>query len=142
MGIEETIPEVKPAVAQEENTSRLVYIVDDEEDISTPLAGIIQLNYYARIKTFETGEQCFEAFLRERPDLILTDWTIRPGYGGEGLVKRIRQHEQSQPMPSTRVVCMSGNEICCSEHGIDDYLQKPFDVMDLTRVLDKYLQRR
>jgi CheY-like chemotaxis protein len=84
----------------------------------------------------DDGEQALERFAAERPDVVITDWSM-PGLDGTQLVSRLR----ADPAPGyTYLVLLSGRagEDAAREAaraGADEVLAKPLDAAALERGL-------
>src|SRR3954451_25191955 len=81
----------------------------------------------------EDGEQAWEIYERDGPEVVISDW-IMPGLDGDELCRRIRADADS---PYTYFVMLTSLED--KEHvlrgmqaGVDDYLTKPLDRNDLS----------
>ncbi len=73
--------------------SRLVLVVDDDEVTRGLLAEELARSGY-RVLTASDGDAAFEAFVRQRPDAIVTDIRM-PGSDGIELIRLIRSKARS-----------------------------------------------
>ena len=80
----------------------------------------------------EDGEQAWDAFLEERPDVIISDWQM-PKCNGIELCERVRAHGDGY---TYFILLTSHNEhaerLNGMRAGADDYLAKPLKKIDLT----------
>lgn len=66
-----------------------ILVVDDEASARELLRGLLTRHGHAVIEA-ATGEEAWDAFRREEPDVVLCDVRM-PGLGGLGLLERIRR---------------------------------------------------
>jgi CheY-like chemotaxis protein len=73
------------------------------------------------------------------PDLVLVDHKLKDGFGSE-LCAAIKQHSLTSHIP---VILISGYidlADIAKACGADAWLSKPFELTDLTRLVDHYLK--
>jgi two-component system chemotaxis response regulator CheY len=71
-----------------ENTVKHILIVDDEEAVGYVFERYLAIKGY-RVSVVNGGEQALEAFRRDTPDLVITDYKM-PGMNGDELLLRLR----------------------------------------------------
>jgi len=134
---ERTGPVAEPTAAGEPRSKILV--VDDApmfREIET-----IFLGRMGRILTASDGPEAFEIAQRERPDLLLTDLSMREMDGDE-LCRRIRHDPDLRRLPV--IVVTSGNS--AEEHeravraGADGVVSKPLCRVSLLQVVQRFLR--
>ncbi len=83
------------------------------------------------------GEDAFEKVLLHQPDLLLSD-IMMPKLDGIGLLKKIRDHQQSRHMPVIFLSARAGEEAKIEglATGADDYLIKPFSAKEVLAKVD------
>lgn len=106
--------------------SKLVLIVDDEEDIRRSLAGILEDEGYQTVEA-ANGADALEVAREEVPDLILLDIWM-PGMDGIQTLERIKNL-----FPDMVVVMMSGHgtietAVRATKLGAFDFVEKPFSL--------------
>lgn len=116
----------------------LIYIVEDDEGIQEVYDGAMEGTY--RTKTFENGKDFFAAFAVEKPDLIILDIML-PDIDGFTILSKIREIDEKVP-----VICVSAktDEISFVKglnKGADDYIAKPFSVLELLARIKTNLRR-
>ncbi len=130
-------PVAEPTAAGEPRSKILV--VDDApmfREIET-----IFLGRSGRILTASDGPEAFEIAQRERPDLVLTDLSMREMDGDE-LCRRIRHDPDLRRLPV--IVVTSGNS--AEEHeravraGADGVISKPLCRVSLLQVVQRFLR--
>jgi DNA-binding response OmpR family regulator len=106
-----------------------ILIVDDEEDLREIISFEFELIGFD-IAVAENGRKGFEAFQREKPDVVLSDIRM-PGGDGLELLKRIKSENPFYPP----VLLMTGFADLSDEDtyllGADFIFAKPFDSADL-----------
>jgi diguanylate cyclase (GGDEF)-like protein len=112
-----------------------VLIVDDEPGTRLTVAAAIERLGHRATQAAD-GLEGWERFLRERPQVVITDWAM-PGIDGTELARRIRT--DAEPA-YTFVMVLTGraDEGAAREAmraGADDVLTKPLDAAELERKL-------
>jgi two-component system, cell cycle response regulator len=112
---------------------RLVLMVDDDRAVLQLLRRGLEPQGYRFVEA-EDGAQALTAIRRHHPDLILMDVEM-PGLGGVE-VCRIVKANQGSSFGFTPVILMtagrSSGKVEGLELGADDYLVKPFDMLELS----------
>ena len=119
----------------------LIYIVEDDESIREiePIA-LNNSNYM--VYAFEKAKDFYRKLDEIVPDLVLLDIKL-PDENGYDIVKKLRKNPATKRLPVIMVTAKSTemDMIKGLDDGADDYIKKPFSVMELiTRV--KALLRR
>ena len=83
---------------------KTILIADDDEDVRTVFG--MSLERYYRVLEAATGPSALELTSRERPDLIVLDWTM-PGSSGIEILTALRQDPLTANMP---VIMLTGKE--------------------------------
>jgi PAS domain S-box-containing protein len=130
----------RPPAGREIGPPRTVLAVDDESTVLALARDILELHGY-RVLTARNGEEAVRAY-RQDPggiDLVLLDLTM-PVMGGRECLRRILEID-----PGARVVIASGfsAEGTVAEvlaEGALGYVQKPYDIDALARILRQALQ--
>jgi len=118
-----------------ENTSTLIYALDDERHIRELLAYNLEAEGF-NVETFETAEEFWFAMRTISPDLILLDIMLNDANGMD-ICKKIRGTEASRKIPVIMLTAKNEemDRILGLEMGADDYVTKPFSIRELiTRV--------
>ncbi|MBN2050435.1 MAG: response regulator transcription factor [Spirochaetales bacterium] len=113
----------------EANTRRLVYCVDDEENLRVTLSYALEKEGY-RCSVFSDGDEAWAAMEMSLPDLAVIDITM-PRMDGLELCRRIRRVSETLPVIFLTSRDEEIDRILGLELGADDYLTKPFSMREL-----------
>lgn len=119
----------------------LIYIVEDDESIRE-IETIALKNSNYIVSAFENAKEFYKKLDELVPDLILLD-VMLPDESGYDIVRKIRKRPATQDIPIIMVTAKTTemDMIKGFDGGADDYIKKPFSIMELiTRV--KALLRR
>lgn len=119
----------------------MIFCVEDDE-------GIRNLMIYAlasagfEAKGFEEGGGFLEALKSERPELVLLDIML-PGEDGISLLKKLRSHSQTADIPVIMATAKGTeyDKVLGLDLGADDYLAKPFGMMEMVSRVKAVLRR-
>ena len=119
-----------------------VLIADDDPDLASLVSATLSRSGmdcdFAR-----SGRQALDFARRHPPDAILLDVNM-PDFDGFEVLKKLRHNLTTQAIP-VLMLTARGQEsdiTMGAGAGADDYVVKPFDLMDLTSRLDKIIARR
>lgn len=118
--------------------NELIYIVEDDEGMQEVYSGAFEGVY--ETKLFENGNDFFVAFSQKKPDLVILDIML-PGMDGFTILTKIREVDEKVP-----VICVSAKSDEISfvkglNKGADDYMAKPFSVLELLARVKTNLRR-
>lgn len=121
---------------------KLVYVVEDEEDI----AKLIQVNLALEgfnVTTFSTGEDGYQSVVKHLPDLVLLDLML-PGIDGLGICRKLKQDKKTWHIPIIMVTAKGEDDDIVKglELGADDYITKPFGPRVLVARVKSVFRRR
>lgn len=119
----------------------LIYIVEDDESIRE-IETIALKNSNYIVSAFENAKEFYKKLDELVPDLILLD-VMLPDESGYDIVRKLRKRPATQGIPIIMVTAKTTemDMIKGLDGGADDYIKKPFSIMELiTRV--KALLRR
>ncbi len=119
----------------------LIYVVEDDESIRE-IETIALKNSGHEVYAFENASSFFQKISDILPDLLVLD-VMLPDSDGNAIVKKLRSMSETEKLPIIMVTAKTAeiDLIRGLDNGADDYLKKPFSVMELiTRV--KALLRR
>ena len=119
----------------------LIYIVEDDESIRE-IETIALKNSNYIVSAFENAKEFYKKLDELVPDLILLD-VMLPDESGYDIVRKLRKRPATPDIPIIMVTAKTTemDMIKGLDGGADDYIKKPFSIMELiTRV--KALLRR
>ena len=123
---------------EEDQSQRLVLIVEDEDPIALALAFIVEdSGYIARIAGH--GKQALEIMQTDHPALIITD-LMMPQMNGADLIAAIQADARRSGQTAPPIVLMSaaGKQFMAQAQA-DAMLPKPFDLSDVEAILTRFL---
>ena len=119
----------------------MIYCVDDDSTIrDIEVYTLEQTGFEAR--GFESGSALFEALSQEIPQLILLD-VMLPGEDGLEILKRLRSAPEYRDIPVIMATAKGSeiDKISGLNLGADDYIVKPFGVMEMVARVSAVLRR-
>lgn len=119
----------------------LIYIVEDDTNIREIEAFSLKNSGY-QVKDFSCAEDFFKGMEEKLPNLILLD-VMLPDEDGLSIVKKIRDHSESRRIPVIMVTAKTTelDKVKGLDLGADDYMTKPFGVMELISRVKALLRR-
>ncbi|MDD7363706.1 MAG: response regulator transcription factor [Peptoniphilus sp.] len=119
----------------------MIYCVEDEAHIRELIVYALKNSDY-EVEGFESGEELFEAMRREMPQLILLDIML-PGQDGLEILDCIRSNDATRDVPVIMLTAKSSelDKIVGLDKGADDYVVKPFSVLELIARVKAVLRR-
>ena len=119
----------------------MIWCVDDDSTIrDIEVYTLTQTGFEA--KGFADGISMLEALKNEKPELIVLDIML-PGRDGVDVLKEIRSNPETRKIPVI-IATAKGTEmdkIQSLDTGADDYLVKPFGVMEMVSRIKAVLRR-
>ena len=119
----------------------MIYCVEDDSNIRELLLYTLH-NSGFEAKGIEDGEALFAEMAREKPLLILLD-VMLPGENGIEILKRIRLDMSTRSIPVIMLTAKSSeyDKVIGLDEGADDYVAKPFGMMELLSRIRALLRR-
>lgn len=121
--------------------NRLIYIVEDDTAIKE-LESYALINSEFSVQGFERGKELFDALTIKIPALILLDIML-PYEDGIHILKKIRSTMAYRDIPVIMVTAKTTeiDAVKGLDMGADDYITKPFGVMELISRVKAVLRR-
>jgi len=114
---------------------KTILLVEDDPDDRASISLMIKSGGY-RVVTAGSEAEGIEAFLRERPSLVLCDIMMERIDAGFRLLKRIREQDSSVPIYLlSNVARIAVSRIDLSAIQCDGYIQKPVDPDNLLAII-------
>ena len=121
--------------------SNPIVIVEDDESIRTMLEYYFKsLNY--NVMAFESGEALFDVLGDTVPQLCILDIML-PGMDGMEILRRLRAASATARTPVIMLTARAAemDKVAGLELGADDYIAKPFGLMELQARVKAVLRR-
>jgi two-component system phosphate regulon response regulator PhoB len=111
--------------------SPLVLVVEDEPAQREVLSYNLSAEGF-RVASAESGDEALMLASEEKPDLILLDWML-PGVSGIEVCRRLRSRSETKGVPIIMISARSEevDRVRGLETGADDYVTKPYSVVEL-----------
>ena len=124
------------------DTKATILYVEDNPDNRTLVRRILLSEDYSLLEAVNASD-ALNILKKERPDLILMDINM-PDMDGYTLTAKIRALSGFERIPILALTAnvMRGDKEKTLEAGCDGYIQKPLDIDQLTREIEKFLSRR
>lgn len=109
----------------------LIYSIEDDEDIAYIIKATLTKQGYD-VVSFPDGESFLETFKTKKPDMVLLDMML-PKIQGKEILKLIRNDFSNNDI---QIIIVSANGMTIDkvdglDLGADDYIAKPFDLLEL-----------
>lgn len=118
-----------------------IVLVEDDPSIREMLRYYFQSVGYG-IDCYESGEEYFDSAERKVPSIFILDIML-PGMDGLEILARLKQQEETREIPVIMLTAKSAemDKVTGLEAGADDYVVKPFGVMELLARVKTVLRR-
>jgi two-component system alkaline phosphatase synthesis response regulator PhoP len=114
-------------------------IVEDEPGLVLTLTDRLGREGYS-VESAQDGRSGFERALQEPFDLVLLD-VMLPGQNGFDVLRDLRQHGIETPVIMLTARGQVVDKVVGLKLGADDYLTKPFEMMELVARIEARLRR-
>ena len=121
--------------------SSVIYSVEDDKDIAKIINKTLSKQGYD-VVSFYDGTSFIKAFDENKPDMVLLDMML-PDLSGAHLLQYIRNDSANDHIP---VIIISANSLVTDkvdglDMGADDYIAKPFDLLELMSRVNALFRR-
>lgn len=119
----------------------MIYIVEDDANIRELESYALQSSGFSTA-CFENSESFFDACSAGLPELVLLDIML-PNEDGLSILKKMRSHPDLKQVPVIMVTAKTSelDKVKGLDSGADDYMTKPFGVMELISRVKALLRR-
>jgi len=136
-----TSEEVEERLGRLTDTRTKILVVDDETDTLIPLTRALEADDYAVVGAVD-GVDALEKVRDETPDLILLDLML-PKLNGYEVCMKLKEDPMTRQTP---IIMLSAkgeikDKVLGIEIGADDYVTKPFDLIELKARIRALLRR-
>jgi len=117
---------------------RVLYVEDDSDTLY--FSSMLLREIFDDLILAKDGQEGFEKFKKEKPDLIITDINM-PLLNGLGMIELIRKEDKNIPI----IILSAYNDnkmfLDSIKLGIDGYLLKPLELENLIAILKKVVEK-
>jgi two-component system alkaline phosphatase synthesis response regulator PhoP len=119
----------------------MIYCVEDNTEIRELVVYTLQMTGFTA-RGFVDGKDFFAAIKEELPELVLLDIML-PGEDGLQILKKLRASEATRAIPVIMLTAKTTeyDKVIGLDSGADDYLTKPFGMMELIARIKAVLRR-
>ncbi len=119
----------------------MIYVLEDDQDIRA-LEVYLLKNAGYEVEAFSTGPDFEKALGEQVPELVVLDIML-PGVDGLSLLRQLRTDKHTAHVPVMLVTAKTAelDKVEGLETGADDYLGKPFGVMEFNARVKALLRR-
>lgn len=111
------------------NNGTKILLVEDETTLAVIIRDTLKSQSF-QVITADNGEQGLQLFFREHPDVVVAD-VMMPHMDGYEMVRRIRSKDISTPILFLTALSETEDVVRGFEMGANDYLRKPFGMLEL-----------
>lgn len=119
----------------------LIYVVEDDKNIQE-IETFALTNVGYNVQGFDCASDFFTALEQELPDMVLLD-VMLPDEDGLSVVKKLRSRQDTVLIPIIMVTAKTTemDKVKGLDIGADDYITKPFGIMELISRVKAMLRR-
>ncbi len=118
-----------------------IYCVEDDAGIRELISCALKSGGY-EIASFENGKDMLRELKKKKPDLILLD-VMLPGDDGFTILNKLKNEHEYADIPVIMLTAKSSeiDKVTGLEGGADDYITKPFGIMEFLSRIKAVLRR-
>ena len=119
----------------------MIFCVEDDSNIRELVVYTLE-STGLNARGFEDGKTFFEALALETPELVLLDIML-PGEDGMELLRKLKSSSKTKDIPVIMVTAKGAeyDKVKGLDSGADDYVTKPFGMMELVSRIKAVLRR-
>lgn len=109
----------------------LIYVVEDDTSILKLIEYSLRSKGY-QVHCFENGKDFFDKLVEKKPDIVLLDIML-PDIDGTEILTKLKEKEDTKNIWVMMITAKTSEYdiISALDGGADDYIKKPFSVMEL-----------
>lgn len=118
-----------------------IYCVEDDENIRELIVYALKNSNFDAVG-FENAKEFYLALNKSVPDLVLLDIML-PGEDGLSILKKLKSQSATEYIPVMMITAKTSeyDKVIGLDMGADDYITKPFGVMELISRVKALLRR-
>ena len=120
--------------------SEKILVADDEQEIRNLLDHFLKGQGYEVVLASD-GNQALKLAAEENPQVIILDIKM-PGLDGLEVCKRLKEKEQTKLIPVIVITGFGDNKMAALNIGADDFVNKPFDMAEISSRVKSALRIR
>ena len=117
-----------------------ILVADDEQEIRDLLEHFLKGRGYEVVLASD-GHQALKLAAEENPQVIILDIKM-PGLDGLEVCKRLKEKEQTKLIPVIVITGFEDNKMAALNIGADDFVNKPFDMAEISSRVKSALRIR
>lgn len=119
----------------------MIFCVEDDSNIRELVVYTLESTGF-QARGFEDGSSFLEALALETPELVLLDIML-PGEDGLEILKKLKNSSKTKDIPVIMVTAKGSeyDKVVGLDSGADDYVMKPFGMMELISRIKAVLRR-
>lgn len=119
----------------------MIYCVEDERNIRELIVYTLETSGF-QTRGFSSGAELFQELALEKPELILLDIML-PGEDGLEILKKLKTSTNTKEIPVIMVTARGAeyDKVLGLDSGADDYISKPFGMMEFVARVRALLRR-
>ncbi len=130
-----------PQQSKKEREFAMIYCVEDDDNIRELVVYTLE-STGLEAKGFAEGRSFLEALAFDTPELVLLDIML-PGEDGMQILRRLKSSSKTKDIPVIMVTAKGTeyDKVIGLDSGADDYVTKPFGMMELVSRIKAVLRR-
>jgi DNA-binding response OmpR family regulator len=116
-----------------------ILLVEDDAEITSLLSLHLQSDD-CQFKAYAVGEEALKEIGAKTFNLIILDISL-PDISGLELCKRVRKQDATTPIMMLTCLCEESDKVLALELGADDYVTKPFGILELKARVKALIRR-
>jgi len=119
----------------------MIYCVEDDGDIRELMTYTLRASGY-EVRGFSSDVEFWPALREQLPELVILD-VMLPGNDGLSILRRLRSSPVTEQIPVIMATAKGGeyDKVIGLDSGADDYLVKPFGMMEMVSRIRALLRR-
>jgi DNA-binding response OmpR family regulator len=124
--------------------SKLIYIIDDEKEVSELLRLALETRNY-KVMTGNDGEKCMAMIKRKKPDLLILDLKM-PKMNGYEVINALKSTREYADIPIMVLTIITQGSTKKDEDWkqsleVEDFITKPFDPLEILNRVKNILEK-